>query len=94
MAMLMLLRRLKVENATVHGFRSTFRVWAAEVARAPREVAEMSLAHRVGSDVERAYFRSDLLDRRRLLMARWSRFVTGGEGKVVSLTASGAVAEK
>ena len=62
MAMLMLLRRMKVEGVTVHGFRSTFRDWAAEVAKAPREVAEMSLAHKVGSDVERAYARSDLLD--------------------------------
>ena len=85
MAMLMLLRRMKVEGVTVHGFRSTFRDWAAEVAKAPREVAEMSLAHKVGSDVERAYARSDLLDRRRALMERWSRFVTGGEGEVISL---------
>ncbi len=42
MAMLMLLRRMKVEGATVHGFRSTFRDWASEVVNAPREVAEMS----------------------------------------------------
>tara|TARA_B110000008_G_scaffold266171_1_gene292092 strand:- start:397 stop:942 length:546 start_codon:yes stop_codon:yes gene_type:complete len=70
MAMLMLLRRMKVEGVTVHGFRSTFRDWASEVASAPREVAEMSLAHKVGSDVERAYARSDLLERRRVLMER------------------------
>lgn len=76
MSMLMLLRRMKVEGVTVHGFRSTFRDWASEVANAPREVAEMSLAHRVGNDVERAYARSDLLDRRRELMDRWSVFVT------------------
>ena len=85
MAMLMLLRRMKVEGVTVHGFRSTFRDWAAEVAKAPREVAEMSLAHKVGSNVERAYARSDLLDRRRALMERWSQFVTSGKGEVVSL---------
>ncbi|WP_344842462.1 site-specific integrase, partial [Celeribacter arenosi] len=78
MAMLMLLRRMGVEDATVHGFRSTFRDWAGEVANAPREVAEMSLAHKVGSDVERAYARSDLLERRRELMEQWSAFVTGG----------------
>jgi integrase len=66
----MLLRRMGVEGVTVHGFRSTFRDWAGEVANAPREVAEMSLSHKVGSDVERAYARSDLLDRRRLLMER------------------------
>jgi len=77
MSMVMLLRRMKVEGVTVHGFRSTFRDWASEVANAPREVAEMSLAHKVGSDVERAYARSDLLDRRRVLMDRWSAFVAG-----------------
>ena len=77
MSMLMLLRRMGIEGVTVHGFRSTFRDWASEVANAPREVAEMSLAHRVGSDVERAYARSDLLEKRRKLMERWSAFVTG-----------------
>ena len=77
MSMLMLLRRMNVEGVTVHGFRSTFRDWAAEEAGAPREVAEMCLAHRVGSDVEHAYARSDLLDRRRDLMEQWSSFVSG-----------------
>ena len=77
MAMLMLLRRMKVEGVTVHGFRSTFRDWAAEVAEAPREVAEMSLSHKVGSDVERAYARSDLLERRRRLITDWCEFVAG-----------------
>ena len=84
MAMLMLLRRMETEGVTVHGFRSTFRDWASEVANAPREVAEMSLSHRVGSDVERAYARSDLIDKRRALMERWSQFVAGIEGKTVS----------
>lgn len=84
MAMLMLLRRMKIEDATVHGFRSTFRDWASEVASAPREVAEMSLSHRVGSDVERAYARSKLLDKRRRLMERWSGFVAGNDGKIVN----------
>jgi integrase len=75
MSMLMLLRRMDVENVTVHGFRSTFRDWASEVANVPREIAEMSLSHRVGSDVERAYARSDLLDKRRILMEQWSGYV-------------------
>lgn len=79
MSMLMLLRRVTNGDATVHGLRSTFRDWASEVANAPREVAEMSLAHRVGSDVERAYARSDLLDKRRALMERWSDFVTSDQ---------------
>ena len=81
MSMLMLLRRMKVQGVTVHGFRSTFRDWAAEVANAPREVAEKSLAHTVGSDVERAYARSDLLEKRRSLMNDWSKFVTSGNNK-------------
>ena len=77
MSMLMLLRRMNVEGVTVHGFRSTFRDWAS------REVAEMSLAHKVGSKVERAYARSDLLDRRRALVERWSTFVSGESGEVI-----------
>ncbi len=85
MSMLMLLRRMKIEGITVHGFRSTFRDWASEVANAPREVAEMSLSHKVGSDVERVYARSDLLDRRRVLMERWAQYVDGGTAKVVKL---------
>jgi integrase len=75
MSMLMLLRRMGVEGVTVHGFRSTFRDWASEMANAPREVAEMSLAHQVGSDVERAYARSDLLEKRRALMRDWSAYL-------------------
>ena len=87
MAMLMLLRRMKVEDVTVHGFRSTFRDWASEVANAPRELAEMSLSHNIGSKVERAYARSDLLERRRGLVAQWSNFVTGQEASVVDFSA-------
>jgi len=77
MAMLMLLRRMKIEGATTHGFRTSFRVWAAEEAQAPREVAEMSLSHKIGSEVERAYSRSDLLERRRHLIATWNDFIAG-----------------
>jgi integrase len=85
MAMLMLLRRMKIEGVTVHGFRSTFRDWAAEAANAPREVAEMSLSHRVGSAVEQAYARSDLLEKRRNLMERWCGFVANSSGDVIEL---------
>ena len=88
MAMLMLLRRMGVEGVTVHGFRSTFRDWASEAANAPREVAEMSLSHQVGTDVERAYARSDLLEKRRSLMERWSRFANGDSGSVIFLHGS------
>jgi integrase len=62
------------EAATVHGFRSTFRDWAAEQTNYPREVAEMALAHAVGSDVERAYARTDLFEKRRRLMGAWASF--------------------
>ncbi|SEM69673.1 Integrase [Palleronia pelagia] len=75
MSMLMLLRRMGIEGVTIHGFRSAFRDWAAEAAGAPREVAEMCLAHRVGTAVERAYARSDLLEKRRDLMASWTKYV-------------------
>ncbi len=77
MSMLMLLRRMDIEGVTVHGFRSTFRDWVGEELGAPRELAEMSLSHKVGSDVERAYARSDLLERRRRLMEQWSNYLTG-----------------
>jgi integrase len=76
MAMMMLLRRMNVEAVTVHGFRSTFSNWADEAVYASRTVSQVSLAHRVGSKVERAYARSDLLDRRRVLMEQWSQYVT------------------
>lgn len=72
-----------------HGFRSSFRDWAAEATNANREVAEFSLGHVVGSKVERAYARSDLLDRRRALMQRWSDHVTGQVfSEVIPLTAN------
>lgn len=77
MAMLMLLRRMEVDDITVHGFRSTFRDWVGECTNEPREIAEMALAHEVGSEVERAYRRGDALDKRRKLMERWSNYLTG-----------------
>lgn len=67
------------ERATVHGFRSTFRDWAAECTNAPHAVMELSLAHAVGSSVEQAYARSDLINKRRELMDRWARFVSSQE---------------
>ena len=61
MAFTMLLRRMKVEGVTAHGFRSSFRDWAGEVTGFPREVAEAALAHAVGDDTELAYRRGDAL---------------------------------
>jgi integrase len=73
MALEMLLRRLKVD-VTVHGFRSSFRDWAAEQTNVPREVAEAALAHILENRVEAAYRRSDLFEKRRALLASWATF--------------------
>lgn len=75
MALEMLMRRLKVD-ATVHGFRSAFRDWAAEQTTAPREVAEAALAHVLEDKVEAAYRRSDLFEKRRHLMEAWATFIS------------------
>ena len=74
MAMLQLLKRMGRPDLTVHGFRSTFRDWAAEQTNYPREVAEMALAHTVGDKVEAAYRRGDLFEKRRRMMEEWQRF--------------------
>ncbi len=80
-----LFNRLGVDGITVHGFRSSFRDWASESAHAPREVAEAALAHSSGNEVERAYARSDLFERRRGLMDSWGQFCSGEVGAVVRL---------
>jgi len=76
MAFLMLLRRMGRDDLTAHGFRSTFRDWAAERTNFPSEVAEMALAHTVSDKTEAAYNRSDLFERRRRLMQQWATFCT------------------
>lgn len=74
MACLQLLKRMGRGDLTAHGFRSTFRDWAAERTNYPREVAEMALAHAVSDHVEAAYRRGDLFDKRRRLMEAWARY--------------------
>ncbi len=71
-------------TARPHGFRSSFRTWAADT-NAPWEVAETALAHTVGNKVERTYRRTDFLEQRRVLMERWADHVTGGSGAAVRL---------
>jgi len=73
MSFLMLLRRMAREDITAHGFRSTFRDWAAETGQ-PADIAEAALAHTVGDKTVAAYQRGDLLDRRRKLMEDWAKF--------------------
>jgi len=88
MAFLMLLRRMKLDDLTAHGFRSTFRDWAAERTNFPSEVAEMALAHTVSSKVEQAYRRGDLFAKRRRLMEAWADFCAKDRAirdKIVSL---------
>ncbi len=73
MAMLSLLRRMDRRGMTVHGFRSSFRDWAAETTGYSSEVVELALAHRIANRVEAAYRRGDLFEKRRRLMAEWAR---------------------
>ncbi|WP_029081821.1 site-specific integrase [Bradyrhizobium sp. th.b2] len=74
MALDMVLRRMKIENATVHGFRSSFRDWAGECTSFPRELAETALAHVIGDKAEQAYRRGDALEKRRVLMESWASY--------------------
>lgn len=77
MAMLMGLRRIERDDLTMHGFRSTFRDWAAENTNHPREVCEMALAHKIADGAEAAYWRGDIFEKRRALMNDWAKFATG-----------------
>jgi integrase len=78
MAMEMVLRRMKVEDVTVHGFRSSFRDWCGEATSFPCEIAEAALAHVAGDATERAYRRGDALEKRRTLMEAWAAFCEPG----------------
>jgi integrase len=86
MALLMLLRRMKRDDLTVHGFRSSFRDWAAETTNFPNFVAEMALAHTVGGKVESAYRRGDLFEKRRRLMDAWAAYCEKLPAQVLALT--------
>jgi integrase len=71
-------RRLGRRDLTVHGFRSTFRDWAAERTSYPREIIEMALAHTVAGATEGAYWRSDVIEKRRALAEAWAAYCAGG----------------
>jgi integrase len=79
--------RLLGHDAAPHGFRTSFRTWVQDTEAGSFDVAETALGHTVGGRVERSYARSDLLDARRVLTARWADFVTGAQtgGNVVPL---------
>jgi integrase len=72
----MLLRRIGRTDITAHGFRSSFRDWAAEKTSTPQAVIEAALAHVIKNKTEAAYFRSDLFELRRQLMNSWALFAT------------------
>lgn len=87
-AMIKLVRRMGHSDIAVHGFRATFKTWASERTAYPDPLVEMCLAHAVGNAVEAAYRRTDLLDKRRRLMAEWATYCTTPTpvaGEVVAL---------
>jgi integrase len=90
-APVVVIRRLgRKGDATGHGFRSSFRDWAAEQTNFPREIAEASLAHTVGDATERAYQRGDFIAKRRQMMEAWARYIASPApkaGEIVSLRA-------
>jgi len=86
MALDMMLRRMKREDVTVHGFRSSFRDWAGNETSFPREVVETALAHVIGDKAEQAYRRSDALEKRRDLMEAWEGYCSPKpKGNVIRL---------
>jgi integrase len=90
-AMLELMRDMRGKGATVHGFRSTFRDWAAEQTAYPNELCEIALAHAVSDKTEAAYRRGDMMEKRRRLMADWAAYCgqnPADRGKVVSIRES------
>jgi integrase len=76
MAMLVRLRRMRRDDLTAHGFRASFRTWAAERTNFQRETIEAALAHVIGDKTEEAYQRGDMFDKRRALMDAWSSYCT------------------
>ena len=87
MSMLMTLRRMGVEDVTVHGFRSTFKDWAADCTTYQNEVSEMALAHTIDNKSEAAYRRGELLEKRKNLMKDWAKYCFSNDAieKIVSL---------
>jgi integrase len=79
MAMLMLLRRMKRTDITVHGFRASFSTWANETAAARPDVIEACLAHREGDKIRAAYNRAQFAAERRKLLDAWAAYLEGRE---------------
>jgi integrase len=77
--------RVSKRPAVPHGLRSTFRDWVAERTHFPGDLAEVALAHKVGSAVEAAYRRGDMIEKRRTMMSAWADFLAGKKGQVVQM---------
>ena len=90
MALLMLLRRMGRGELTAHGFCACFKTWATEQTEFPNELIEIALAHSVGSKTEAAYWRGELLQKRRELAEAWARHCTTSPAKVVRFGKPGA----
>jgi integrase len=90
MALTAVLKRMKIDRVTVHGFRSAFRDWAGDCTHFQRELAEAALAHVAGDQTERAYRRSDALERRRELMDAWARYLDQSEDNVLAFKKAAA----
>lgn len=86
MAMEMMLRRMRIDDITVHGFRSSFRDWAGNETSFPRELAEAALAHVIGDKSEQAYRRSDALEKRRQMMDAWASYCESSRDNVVQFS--------
>ena len=91
MAFAALLRRMKIEEATAHGFRSSFRDWCGECTSYPRDVAEAALAHTIPNKVEAAYRRGTAIEKRRRMMEEWAAFCGSTGAKVVHLRQIGGM---
>jgi integrase len=84
---------MKIEDATVHGFRSAFRDWCGDRTAFPREVVEAALAHTIGDQTEAAYRRGTAIEKRRKLMDAWSIYCTTPKaGEVVPISAGRSAA--
>ena len=94
MAFLMLLRRMKRDDLTAHGFRATFKTWASERTSFQNEIVEAALSHVVGSKVEQAYRRGDMFEKRRRLMSSWAQFCfsSAAAGQVIPMQQKPATA--
>ena len=89
MAMMMLLRRMRQGELTVHGFRSAFRDWAGNETPFAREIAEAALAHVIGDAAERAYRRGDALEKRRAMMEAWAQWCEPKAANVLAFAKPG-----